>query len=235
MRQLRRLKLSYANVIATLALFLALGGGAYATTQLPKNSVGTEQLRKESVRAGKMAPESVNRKALGEGIRKRLDEPGPVGPQGQTGSRGAVGPSGPGAVRLHLSEDGTAAATPQPIGTVGGLTIKVACKTTEGETRLIFAVSAEEAGTIQENFQNDSGANPHEPGETQSGNLQIDLPRGDSTLGGPPGVPSGAYFRTLAFLIYATPKQTASLQLAAVADGSTSHCTADGVGVPTGG
>ena len=34
-----RSQLTYANVVATLALFLALGGGAYAATQLPKNSV----------------------------------------------------------------------------------------------------------------------------------------------------------------------------------------------------
>jgi hypothetical protein len=233
MRHQLRLRLTYANVIATLALFLALGGGAYAAIQVPKNSVGTDQLQRESVRAGKIAPKSVNRVALGEGVRKRLDEPGPVGPKGTTGPRGPVGAAGPGAVRLHLSEDGTAAATPKPIGTVGGLTIKVACDTTGGETRLVFAVSSEEAGTIQENFQNDSGANPKVPGEAQSGNLQIDLPAGDSTLGGPPSVSSGAYFRTMAFLIYSTPKQTASLQLAAIADGSTSHCTVDGVAVPT--
>jgi hypothetical protein len=42
-------KLSYANVMATFAVFLALGGGAYAATQLPKNSVGTKQLKKGSV------------------------------------------------------------------------------------------------------------------------------------------------------------------------------------------
>ncbi len=34
-------RLSYANVVATLALFLALGGVSYATVKLPRNSVGT--------------------------------------------------------------------------------------------------------------------------------------------------------------------------------------------------
>ena len=33
--------LSYANVMATIALFIALGGGAYALTTLPRNSVTT--------------------------------------------------------------------------------------------------------------------------------------------------------------------------------------------------
>jgi hypothetical protein len=50
-----RPRLTYANVIATLALFLALGGGAYAATQLPKNSVGTKQLKKGAVTGKKVA------------------------------------------------------------------------------------------------------------------------------------------------------------------------------------
>ena len=37
---LRRPRLSYANVVSTLCLFLLLGGGAYAATKLAKNSVG---------------------------------------------------------------------------------------------------------------------------------------------------------------------------------------------------
>ncbi|HEY0279013.1 MAG TPA: hypothetical protein VGC32_12170 [Solirubrobacterales bacterium] len=37
-----RTHLSYANVVATLALLLVVGGGtAYAATHIPKNSVGT--------------------------------------------------------------------------------------------------------------------------------------------------------------------------------------------------
>ena len=39
-----RSKLTYSNVIASLALFIALGGAAVAAG-LPKNSVGTKQLK----------------------------------------------------------------------------------------------------------------------------------------------------------------------------------------------
>jgi hypothetical protein len=53
MKRLRP-RLTYANVIATLALFLALGGGAYAAIQLPKNSVGAKQLKKNAVTAAKI-------------------------------------------------------------------------------------------------------------------------------------------------------------------------------------
>ena len=48
-------RLSYANVVATLALFVALGGASYAAIVLPANSVGTKQLR----------PGAVTRAALG--------------------------------------------------------------------------------------------------------------------------------------------------------------------------
>lgn len=49
-----RRPLSYANVVSTLCLFIVLGGGAYAATQLPKNSVGPSQLKKNSVTAAKI-------------------------------------------------------------------------------------------------------------------------------------------------------------------------------------
>jgi hypothetical protein len=38
--------LSYANVTAALALFVALGGISWAAVVLPNNSVGTTQLKK---------------------------------------------------------------------------------------------------------------------------------------------------------------------------------------------
>jgi hypothetical protein len=69
-----RPKLTYSNVIATIALFVALGGAAVAAG-LPKNSVGSKQLkrgavtasdlRKGAVRAGKLAPKSVVAGKLG--------------------------------------------------------------------------------------------------------------------------------------------------------------------------
>jgi hypothetical protein len=48
-----RPKLNYANVIATIALFVALGGAAIAAG-LPKNSVGTKQLKRGAVNAAKL-------------------------------------------------------------------------------------------------------------------------------------------------------------------------------------
>ena len=49
-----RSKLTYANVMATVAVFIALGGTAYAATQLKKNSVGTKQIKNQAVTAAKI-------------------------------------------------------------------------------------------------------------------------------------------------------------------------------------
>jgi len=67
-------KLNYANVIATIALFVALGGAAIAAG-LPKNSVGPKQLKRGAVTApklkrgavtaGKIAPKAVVAGKLG--------------------------------------------------------------------------------------------------------------------------------------------------------------------------
>ena len=40
-----RARLTYANIVATIALFIALGGGAYAAFKLPANSVGSKSSR----------------------------------------------------------------------------------------------------------------------------------------------------------------------------------------------
>jgi hypothetical protein len=59
-----RKRLTYSNTIATLALFVALGGAAVAAG-LPRNSVGTKQLKKRAVTAAKLAPKSVIAGKLG--------------------------------------------------------------------------------------------------------------------------------------------------------------------------
>ena len=66
MRRLRG-KLTYSNVIATLALFIALGGGALAATHLGKNSVGTNQLKKNSVVTSKIKNGTVSGAKLANG------------------------------------------------------------------------------------------------------------------------------------------------------------------------
>jgi hypothetical protein len=66
MSRIRR-SLSYANVMATIAVFLALGGGAYAAINLPKNSVGTKQLKNRAVTGAKIKQGAVTSARLAGG------------------------------------------------------------------------------------------------------------------------------------------------------------------------
>lgn len=60
MKKIRQ-RLTYANVMSSMAVFLVLGGGAAlaAKTVLPKKSVGTKQLKSKSVSAAKLKKNAV--------------------------------------------------------------------------------------------------------------------------------------------------------------------------------
>jgi hypothetical protein len=60
-------RLSYANVMATIAVFIALGGSAYAATQLKKNSVGAKQLKSGAVTSAKIKNEAVSTEKIKNG------------------------------------------------------------------------------------------------------------------------------------------------------------------------
>lgn len=56
-----RERLTYANVMSTIAVFLAVGGAtAFATVELGKNTIGSRQLKASSVTTGKIATNAVN-------------------------------------------------------------------------------------------------------------------------------------------------------------------------------
>jgi hypothetical protein len=91
-----RPKLTYANVVSTVCLFLLLAGGtAFAAAEiLPKGSVGTKQLKNGAVTGKKVKPGSLTAsdfapKQLPEGAR------GPAGAKGATGAAGEKGAEGP--------------------------------------------------------------------------------------------------------------------------------------------
>src|SRR3954447_5800364 len=95
-----------SNVIAYLALFVALGGTSYAAIKLPANSVtskqiapaavGTSELRDGAVTADKVRDLTASAFADGalEGLAGRQGEPGVRGPVGAAGPAGAGGAEG---------------------------------------------------------------------------------------------------------------------------------------------
>lgn len=85
-----RHRLTYANVTATIALFVALGGSSYAALTLPRNSVGDKQIRAAAVRSSEVRDRSLRLRDLSLSARSSLrGQRGAVGPAGATGPAGA--------------------------------------------------------------------------------------------------------------------------------------------------
>lgn len=86
-----RSRLTYANVVATLALFMALAGGtAFAASQLGRESVGTRQLKKEAVTPAKLSKSSKSALTGAKGDAGATGAQGPQGPKGEQGVPGSV-------------------------------------------------------------------------------------------------------------------------------------------------
>lgn len=67
-----RPRLSYANVVATIALFIALGGSSYAALKLPRDSVGATQIRLGAVRSAEVADGSLQAADLSAAAKRGL-------------------------------------------------------------------------------------------------------------------------------------------------------------------
>jgi hypothetical protein len=115
-----RSHLTYANVVATLALFIALGGSSYAALQLPKGSVGGKQLKKNAVTSPKVRPGSLLLSDIKPSARAGLV--GPQGPAGPQGVPGAQGPQGPQGAQGPQGEAGATNVTVRSAQTTGGVT-----------------------------------------------------------------------------------------------------------------
>lgn len=65
MRKRIRRHITYANLTATLALFVALGGGAYAATQVTGHDIRPHSLTARNYRANSVTGKAVKEKTLG--------------------------------------------------------------------------------------------------------------------------------------------------------------------------
>jgi hypothetical protein len=120
MRSRMRGSLNYANVMATIAVFVALGGGAYAALELPARSVGKKHLRNGAVTPKKLSKAA--RKIRGPvGPAGAMGPQGPQGQPGTDGAPGATGPAGPLVTMEAFHEPG------QPGEPVLGTSIGASC------------------------------------------------------------------------------------------------------------
>jgi hypothetical protein len=113
-------RVTFANVMSVIAVFLALSGIGYAAFKLPKNSVGPRQIRNGAVNEAKL---SASAKAA------------------LKGSKGDQGPPGPGATNFTTTLNQGTALT--PIATApNGLTILGSCLTGPSSVGLKIATTS---------------------------------------------------------------------------------------------
>ena len=90
-----RPRLTYANVVSTLCLFIVLGGSSYAAVTLNKNSVRSTHIKNGQVTRVDLARNSVDTtKVANSGLLAEDFAPGQL-PAGAEGPRGPEGPAGP--------------------------------------------------------------------------------------------------------------------------------------------
>jgi Collagen triple helix repeat (20 copies) len=96
-----RKRITYANVMSTLAVFLVLAGGTALAAGLGKESVGARQLKKEAVTSTKISAAAKN---------ELKGATGPAGPKGDKGDRGERGEKGEKGLQGNTGEPGSAVA-----------------------------------------------------------------------------------------------------------------------------
>ncbi len=94
-----RRQLTYANVMATIAVFLALGGASYAAIELPRNSVGARELRSASVGASDLKRGAVSSRAIRDATIRTRD----LAASTRRGLTGPPGPAGSPAITLRAA------------------------------------------------------------------------------------------------------------------------------------
>lgn len=82
-------RFTYANVMSTVAVFIALGGTSFAAVKLSKGSVGERELKTGAVTSAKLKDGTIAPADLAPGTALS----GPRGPRGTEGPQGDRGPS----------------------------------------------------------------------------------------------------------------------------------------------
>ncbi|WP_309648757.1 hypothetical protein [Nocardioides sp.] len=136
-----------ALALATL-LVVCAGAGGVAVGRSGSSDAGARACLSDRgvlvlARAGGTCPGGTTKTTIGRR--------GPVGPRGLTGPTGAPGPAGPGIVVVSSFLPTSPTANPQPqteIGSLGDLTVTVACSAANGTTDQLFLVP-DTTGTVR--------------------------------------------------------------------------------------
>jgi hypothetical protein len=100
-----RIRPSFANLTAFVALFIALGGAAYAAGTINGKSIVDHSITGKDIKQGSIPLTALKKIPVGQ-----QGQRGPAGPAGPVGSAGAAGPAGAAGSAVayaHVNADGT--------------------------------------------------------------------------------------------------------------------------------
>lgn len=236
-------RLTYANVVATGALFLALGGGAYALSGIPdragvyhgcaSNSTGVLRVVKSarSCQKAKTVRRRGRRVRLPGELAVIWNQQGPRGPQGfqgiqgVQGQKGDQGASGPGAATFRTTASVGPGTTTLAILS-NGLTLRGGCPTTGSR------VSVEVDPTNGSHPTDESGIGYGDQGSPPATYFPLD---GVDSFGGAQVSNVGeADYDGLARDSSSPDNRFARIDLHGSAHGTTGPCTFWGMVIPSG-
>lgn len=115
-----RPRLTYANVMATVAVFIALGGSSYAAVTLSANSVKSKHLAEGAVKRSDIGKGAVNSAKVADSSLLAKDFKAGQLPAGAQGPKGDTGPPNPNAVNAQNADkiDGLDSTQLQRVGLV---------------------------------------------------------------------------------------------------------------------
>lgn len=191
MHQIRK-RLTYANVMSSIAVFLILGGAtALAASHLGKNSVGTKQLKNNAVTTAKLKKETVTTAKIKNGAvtgaKVNLSSLGAVPSATNATNAGNASTVG-GQTVTKIFKTLTAGQTNVQVATVAGFAITASCEEADADVTITSPTGP--GFVLQSGGIPGSGSNTTtqdygsgKPGE--SGNIRVDelSESGDATYG----------------------------------------------------
>lgn len=200
-----------ANPIAWVALFIALGTGAYAANTLPKNSVKSKTIKNGQVKTKDLAKNAVDSAEIrADAVKGPQIAPGAVGSvQIEDGSI-AVGDLSPAAqpdkdldlLRTNrIAVDDPADGAPVTTATIinyGPFTFTGRCQDTAGSALVSFTLTSTEAGHVT---TSSSSPDSFAAGETRALLPNALLNTNSTTVGGGYAISASGRFINLAILV----------------------------------
>jgi hypothetical protein len=239
-----RSRLTYANVMATLGVFLALGGTSVAAVSLKRGSVKAKHIAANAVTSakvknGSLLPEDFKggqlpkgeRGAAGErGAQGEAGRQGDNGTNGEQGRQGVQGDQGPGAVKFVFEEaPGPSPTTRSTV--VGPWTVVTYCSSIAGTTFLDVGVHGPGQAQFTKLISLNDAASP----TLRTGGVALDPTTDSFVLQS--SAASGEFQRVAGDIQLHSGSQVATVSLNGLADrrgAAPGTCALYGTGVPAG-